>query len=273
MEKKYGLELTNNSKASWAFSLPRSATCIGATDICKKVCYGNGVRYRTSGQKSRRERNFRTVELLLAEGGPRLLAENLVALVDTVRPSDWLAASITGSQTQTPWTLRIHDIGDFHSAEYVGAWLLAVQQRPLCSFWFYTRSFSDVQIFDEMTELASAANCKGWLSIDSDNFAAGLLAYAQRPGVWQLALLQEAEAVLDARVLPSLEGLRHVKQVVSFPIHRGGHHAEPIQHPSLFTCPAVIGVHKLQPDAQKLRPCQTCTFCLPSPGSAVQVKA
>lgn len=263
MEKQYGLELTNNSKASWAFSLPRSATCIGATDICKKVCYGNSVRYKTSGQKARRERNLRTTELLLTKGGPELLAENLVALADSVRPSDWLAASITDTKTQTPWTLRIHDVGDFHSVEYVQAWLLTVKQRPLCSFWFYTRSFTDKHIFDAMTELASAANCKGWLSIDSDNFAAGLLAYAQHPGVWQLALLQEKHEQLDAELLPSLGGLPQEKPVVSFPIHRSGRHAEPIQHPALFTCPAVVGVHKLQPDAQKLRPCQSCTFCLP----------
>ena len=119
MEKKYGLELTNNSKASWAFSLPRSETCIGATEICKKVCYGNGVRYHTRGQKARRERNFRTVELLLAEGGPELLAENLITLADTVRPSDWLAASITGGQTETPWTLRIHDVGEYPEFENI----------------------------------------------------------------------------------------------------------------------------------------------------------
>lgn len=113
MDKDYGLELTNNSKASWAFSLPRSATCIGATDICTRVCYGNGVRYQTAGQKAKRNRNLRTIELLLANGGAELLAENLVALIDQVRPIDWLAASITGKQTQTPWTLRIHDVGEY----------------------------------------------------------------------------------------------------------------------------------------------------------------
>ena len=273
MDKKYGLELTNNSKASWAFSLPRSATCIGATPICKTVCYGNGVRYQTAGQKSRRERNFRTIELLLATGGPELLAENLVALADQVRPSDWLAASITGTPTQTPWTLRIHDVGDFHSAEYAKAWLLAAQQRPLCSFWFYTRSFVDNQILDAMTELAAQANCKGWLSIDSDNFAAGLLVYAQRPGVWQLALLQETKELLNEQVLPALDKVAQHKQVVSFPVHRSGRHAEPIQHPALFTCPAVTGVHKLQPNAQKIRPCQSCTFCLPTLRNSVEVKA
>ena len=149
---------------------------------------------------------------------------------------------------------------------------MTAQQRPLCSFWFYTRSFLNKQIFDAMTELASLANCKGWLSIDSDNFGSGLLAYAQRPGVWELALLQEPIDRLDARLLPALGELVNPKQVVSFPIHRGGRHAEPIPHPALFTCPAVVGVHKLQPDAHKLRPCQSCTFCLPSIPNSVEVR-
>ncbi|MBK9205373.1 MAG: hypothetical protein IPL73_23695 [Candidatus Obscuribacter sp.] len=113
MDKDYGLELTNNSKASWAFSLPRSETCIGATDICKTVCYGNGIRYQTTGQRAKRQRNFRTVELLLSKGGPELLAENLVSLIDQVKPADslswkrccilakftaWCMSSQTGSQ-------------------------------------------------------------------------------------------------------------------------------------------------------------------------------
>jgi len=111
--EEYGLELTNNSKAGWAFSLPRSATCIGATEICRKVCYGNGVRYQTAGQKEKRLRNLRTVELLLLRGGPQLLADNLVDLVDKAKPADWLAATIAGASTQTPWTLRLHDVGDY----------------------------------------------------------------------------------------------------------------------------------------------------------------
>ena len=43
-EIDYGLELTNNSKASWSFSLPRENTCIFATNLCKKLCYGNELR-------------------------------------------------------------------------------------------------------------------------------------------------------------------------------------------------------------------------------------
>lgn len=247
--EEYGLELTNNSKASWAFSLPRSATCIGATDLCRKVCYGNGVRYQTAGQRAKRQRNLRTVELLLSRGGPELLAENLVGLIDQVKPADWIAASITGTQTMTPWTVRIHDIGDFHTALYAQAWRIAATHRPLCSFWFYTRSFVDQLLLDAIAELASLENCRGWLSIDSENFEPGLLAYAQQPDVWELALLQEDE-------------------VVSFPVHRGRYHAQPVKHRSLFTCPAVLGIYKLESNVRKPRPCQSCSFCLPSQSAA-----
>ena len=100
------------------------------------------------------------------------------------------------------------------------------------------------------------------LSIDSDNFSSGLLAYTQKSDVWKLALLQEDQAKLDQQLLPELASLVKSKEVVSFPVHRGGHHAKPIQHPALFTCPAVVGVYKLVSSARNLRPCQACTFCL-----------
>ena len=160
----YGLELTNNSKASWAFSMPIEMTCVHATGVCRRLCYGLGVRYRTAGQRAKRDRNFRTIEFLLGRGGPELASENLVELVDRARPLDWLAACIAGVETRTPWTLRIHDIGDFHSVEYVRAWALAVAARPRCSFWFYTRSFIDEGLFAALTELAALPNCQGWLS-------------------------------------------------------------------------------------------------------------
>ncbi len=259
----YGLELTNNSKVSWAFSLPRSSTCVMATDVCKRLCYGKGIRYQSQAQKAKRQRNFRTAELLLEKGGPELLAQNLVSIIDQVRPADWLAATITGEPTATPWTLRIHDVGDFYSVPYIHAWKLAAAQRPGCSFWFYTRSFREQLLLDAMTELASLANCQGWLSIDSDNYDSGILAYVQKPGVWKLALLQEAGDEINEKLLPELALVAKSKQVVSFPAHHGGRHAEPIQHDTLFTCPAVIGLYKLESNARKLRPCQSCTFCLP----------
>ena len=262
MESDYGLELTNNSKTSWAFSIPRSLTCIMATDVCLRLCYGKGIRYQSKVQKAKRQRNFRTIELLLAKGGAELLAQNLVSLIDQVRPADWLAASITGANTQTPWTLRIHDVGDFFSVAYVDAWRLAAEQRPLCSLWFYTRSFLDSALFEALTKLASLANCQGWLSIDSENYAAGLLAYAQKPGIWKLAVLQEEPDQLNEDLLSGLTPVAN-KDIVSFPYHRGGYHAAPVQQPGVLTCPAVLGVYRLESNARKLRPCQACSFCLP----------
>lgn len=262
MDQDYGLGLTNNSKASWAFSMPRDKTCIMATTVCRKLCYGNGIRYQNPAQKAKRERNYRTVELLLSKGGPELLAENLVALIDQARPADWLAARITETETKTPWTVRVHDVGDWHKVGYVKAWLLAAQERPLCSLWFYTRSFQDKVLFDELTKLASLANCQGWLSVDTENYAAGLLAYAQGQGVWKLALLQEEESSMS-ELVDDLTSRVSREDIVSFPFHRGGHHVKPIADAGFYTCPAVVGAYKLESNAAKLRPCQSCSFCLP----------
>lgn len=113
MKRTYGLELTNNSKVGWAFSLPRSKTCIDATEVCRKLCYGNGIRYQSQAQKDKRRRNYRTVEFLLKTGGPQLLAQNLVHLIDFARPRDWLTAKLMKTKPDVPWTLRIHDVGDY----------------------------------------------------------------------------------------------------------------------------------------------------------------
>lgn len=109
----YGLELTQNSKVGWAFSLSRKESCINATDVCTKLCYGNGVRYQTDAQRHKRLRNLKTCQFLLEKGGPELLAHNLIALVDQARPVDWLAAQISGEQSNLPYTLRVHDVGDY----------------------------------------------------------------------------------------------------------------------------------------------------------------
>jgi len=258
----YGLELTNNSKVGWAFSLPRTETCINATALCKRLCYGNGVRYQTIGQKAKRGRNFRTSQFLLAEGGPELLAENLSMLVDQARPRDWLTAKIAGIQTAIPWTLRIHDVGDFYSADYVRAWALTAKKYTGCKFWFYTRSFLEREVFDAMTELAALPNVQGLLSVDSENYEQAIFALCKTPAaVWKLALLQDSD--LHSGVIPAFEGLEFDVDIVSFPHHRNGRHAEPVRHDLLTLCPAAIGSLALKAQKDSLRPCQTCAFCLP----------
>ena len=109
----YGLRLTNNSKTGPAFSMPRMQTCINKTHTCFRVCYGNGIRYQSEGQRQKRQQNYRTAEFLLKHGGPEPLAENLVSLIDQAKPADWLTSTITGRPTDTPWTVRVHDLGDY----------------------------------------------------------------------------------------------------------------------------------------------------------------
>lgn len=171
---------------------------------------------------------------------------------------------VTGQDTNTPWSIRVHNVGDFDgSLEYVEAWRVAMQRRPQCSFWFYTRSFQGDTPFDALTTLASLPNCQGWLSVDSENYAAGLLAYAKHSDIWKLAFLQEEPEELDQTLLPQLAAAAKLKDIVSFPFHRGSYHAEPVNQPGVFTCPAVLGVYRLEANASKLRPCQACSFCLP----------
>jgi hypothetical protein len=130
----YGLELTNNSKVGWAFSLPRTETCINATSLCRRLCYGNGIYYQSAGRKAKRGHNLRTCEFLLAEGDPELLAGNLSMLVDQARPRDWLTAKISGVQAAVPWTMLIHDVGDFFSVDYVKAWAMTARKYTGCKF-------------------------------------------------------------------------------------------------------------------------------------------
>ncbi|MBS1956597.1 MAG: hypothetical protein JST89_20585 [Cyanobacteria bacterium SZAS-4] len=255
----FGLELTNNSKVGWAFSLPRNKTCINATSICKGLCYGNGIRYQSDAQQSKRERNYRTAQFLLNKGGKALLAENLTMIIDSARPRDWLVSKATDSPCTVPWTLRIHDVGDFYSLDYTAAWIIAIKERPECSFWFYTRSFLDEPLLQLLTELASLPNCQGWLSADKHNHMMSVRAYVKSPETWKVALLQDND--LPSQVALSLKEKISPTNIINFPHHRGRYHVEPLK--GITACPAVLGTYKLSTNQNAPRPCQQCKYCLP----------
>jgi hypothetical protein len=261
-ERMYGLESTVNSKTGFAFSLPRSKTCIGATETCLRLCYGRGIRYQAKAQKAKRERNFRTVELLLAQGGPELLAENLLGLIDQARPLDFLSSKYIGGKTSLPWTYRAHDTGDYWSVDYVHAWYLTAQKRPECSIWFYTRSFNDKAVIEALTELVALPNVGGWLSLDRDNYIQGLAAYEAYSG-WKVAMLQQAERDMPAQMLPAITAVVPFGNIVSFPYHHAGRHVEPMVDEAIVVCPQVMGAYPLETDKNLPKPCQQCRFCLP----------
>lgn len=273
-ETRYGLQVTNNSKTGPAFSLPRQQTCINKTEACSKVCYGRTIRYQSKGQKAKRLQNFETIELLMNNGGPALVTENLLLMIDQVRPIDWIASKISGSPSAFPWTLRIHDVGDFYSEQYAHAWLLAAQVRPDCSFWFYTRSFLQEELCRRLNELCALPNCQGWLSVDRDNYSDALLAFSRfREYGWKLALLQEEESDMPVDLIPSLLEAASAGEAINFPRHHAGRHVLPADTKHIRSCPQVLGALRLETNNSKMKPCQSCSFCLPTPVGIAQAQS
>jgi hypothetical protein len=113
LTQEYGLELTKNRKAGPSFSLPPEKSCDCRTSVCWNICYRKNWTYTRSGSVAKRARNFRTVELLLKLGGPELLAQALISLVDQARPTNHMIATILHLPPLMPWTFRIHDLGDY----------------------------------------------------------------------------------------------------------------------------------------------------------------
>lgn len=265
-EGLYGLELTRNSKVGWAFSVSRKESCIGATEACRALCYGNGVRYKTKGARRKRERNFRTVERLLALGGPELLADNLVHLIDMARPTDWLVAKLSGVKTKVPWTLRLFDVGDVHRAEVAYAWWLAAIKRPECVLWFYSRSFVEPEILKKLALLAELPNVRGFLSLDRENYKEGLKAFKRYPEVFSVAVMQEKPSPQVKKMLLEIERVVPEKRLVVFPVHKGAFHVEPLKTRGVV-CPQVLGQYELVNEPDREKPCQSCRVCLPRPPS------
>ena len=46
---------------------------------------------------------------------------------------DWLAAEITGLPTEIPWTLRIHDVGDYSEFRTIPSRTTVIAENPLAS--------------------------------------------------------------------------------------------------------------------------------------------
>jgi hypothetical protein len=102
------------------------------------------------------------------------------------------------------------------------------------------------------------------LSIDNDNFALGLRAFAAYTGVWKLALLQEDIRDLAQDLLPAIQENVSAGQIISFPYHRAGHHVIPLKREPLTLCPQITTTaFPLQTSKSIAKPCQLCSLCLP----------
>lgn len=120
------------------FSLPAGWSCPAAADCLSKAdpdsgrlkdgrktrfrCYAASMECRHSSVRRSRWRNFK--------------------LLKACRTREEMARLILDSLSPFARLVRVHDSGDFYSAEYLDAWLLVAKERPDTTLYWYSKSLS-----------------------------------------------------------------------------------------------------------------------------------
>jgi len=126
------------------FNLPVGVTCPGATDLCRKVCYGKKGNFCFKQVKRRADLNY--------EGALR---------------SDFVATITARIRRSKMKVLRIHSTGDFFSPQYVLDWASIALRCPSVQFGAYTRSWSVSRKFvSRLLEFDELPNTHLFLSVD-----------------------------------------------------------------------------------------------------------
>jgi len=153
---------------AWVTKMPdgTNINVCPSAGACAKVCYARNGTYNFKGVKAAHTRNLSMVrddlnkwgELMKQElrhkkfspsGVARFDEEQLAALALNARDAIW--AEVGGA------AVRIHDAGDFFSAEYLLKWLEIAEEFPLIVFYAYTK---EVLKFRELVERKAPANFK-----------------------------------------------------------------------------------------------------------------
>lgn len=100
--------------------------CVGATDLCKKYCYGNGV-FRHS--KDPRKKMLNT----------EAIARENYRITKTDSFEEEMNSLIEKTLNLT--RLRIHSIGDFYDYEYFLKWMRVIEKNPSIQFTAYVKNF------------------------------------------------------------------------------------------------------------------------------------
>lgn len=112
------------------FYIPNSkcenGICVGATDLCKRYCYGNGV--------------FRHSE----DSGKKMLKTEAIARENyRITKTDSFEEEMNAliQKTSNLTKLRIHSIGDFYDYEYFLKWMRIIEKNPQIQFTAYVKNF------------------------------------------------------------------------------------------------------------------------------------
>lgn len=104
----------------------KSEICIGATELCKKYCYGNCV-YRHSDNP---DKKMLSTEAVALENYRITQTDSFIGEMDTLI-----------KKTCNISRIRIHSIGDFYSYEYFLKWIEIIKQHPQINFTAYVKNF------------------------------------------------------------------------------------------------------------------------------------
>ncbi|MEV7512072.1 hypothetical protein AB0O57_29360 [Streptomyces sp. NPDC091201] len=115
----------NWSIPAWAGTLPdgRTYNTCPSAGVCAPLCFARQGTYRFPNVKARHEANL------------------MMILDDLPGWEQQMTEELQHKRYQGRW-VRVHDAGDFFSANYVHAWLRVMKAAPNVRFYAYTKSLS-----------------------------------------------------------------------------------------------------------------------------------
>lgn len=136
----------NSKTECYSFDLPAIETCPGSTAECRKDCYAANLMriYKNVDAKYRRN-----LEITYHPEFVRYMVETI--------PADC--------------QFRIHVSGDFFHADYVRKWIEIARARPDVTFYAYTRSWRQKDIWPYVWDLHGLPNVNVNLSVDDETQA------------------------------------------------------------------------------------------------------
>ncbi|MFD8078985.1 hypothetical protein ACFV3E_40800 [Streptomyces sp. NPDC059718] len=127
---------------AWVVKLPsgRHINVCPSADICAKLCYARTGTYRYRNVREAHMRNL------------------LLTLEDLSGFEQMMTAELRHRRYAKGATVRLHDAGDFYSADYLRCWLRIMRTAPHVRFYCYTK---EVALFREFVEPDPPPNF-GW---------------------------------------------------------------------------------------------------------------
>lgn len=138
----------NKKTECFSFDLPSKETCPGKTIECARDCYAASMMKVYPNVAKKYERN-----LAFADKSAGDFIDYMVKHIPA------------GCQ------FRIHVSGDFYDQTYTNAWFWIAQQRPDVTFYAYTRSWCDLNIYAQIMRLQALPNVNINLSVDDETGA------------------------------------------------------------------------------------------------------